>query len=85
MVSRVELAEMIGEALGRTIEAGEMPFDKWAQVAHMPDGLTKEGMMHMFADYNQYGFPGGNALVLRAILGREPRTMKHYIQELAAS
>jgi uncharacterized protein YbjT (DUF2867 family) len=85
MVSRIELAEMIGEALDRTIEAGEMPFDKWAQVAHMPDGLTKEGIMHMFADYDQYGFPGGNALVLRAILGREPRTMKHYIQNLAAS
>jgi hypothetical protein len=26
----------------------------------------------------QYGFPGGNALVLRAILGREPRPLRQY-------
>lgn len=37
----------------------------------------------MYADYNQYGFPGGNALVLQAILGREPRRLQQYIQELA--
>ncbi len=85
MVNRVELAEMMSEALGRTIEADKLPFDKWAQVAHIPDGPTKEGMRHMFADYDQYGFPGGNALVLRAILEREPRTLRQYIQELVAS
>ncbi|WP_262984682.1 hypothetical protein [Nostoc sp. PA-18-2419] len=26
---------------------------------------------------------GGNALVLRAILGQEPRTLRQYIEELA--
>ena len=85
MVNRLEITSMMSEALGRTIEAGELPLDKWAQVAHIPDGSVKEGMMHMFANYDQYGFPGGNALVLRAILGREPRTLRQYIQELAAS
>ena len=83
MVNRLEITSMMSEALGRTIEAGELPFDKWAQVAHIPDGTVREGMRHMFADYDQYGFPGGNALVLRAILGREPRTLRQYIQELA--
>jgi hypothetical protein len=37
----------------------------------------------MFAYYNEHGFPGGNALVLRAILCREPRTLRQYIRELA--
>jgi hypothetical protein len=37
----------------------------------------------MYADYDLYGFPGGNALVLRAILGREPRTLQQYLRELA--
>ncbi len=82
MVNRLEITSMMSEALGRTIEAAEMPFDKWAQVAHIPDGTVKKGMRHMFADYDQYGFPGGNALVLRAILGREPRTLRQYIQKL---
>ena len=82
MLSRVALAEIMSKALGRTIEAGEAPFGPWAEAAHIPNGPAKEGMKKMFADYNQYGFPGGNALVLRAILGREPRTMQQYFDEL---
>ena len=31
MVNRVELAVIMSEALGETIEAGELPFDQWAQ------------------------------------------------------
>lgn len=89
MVNRVELAAMMSEAMaspplgGRTIEAGEPSFDEWAQAARIPDGSRREGMRTMYADYDQYGFPGGNALVLRAILEREPRTLRQYIQELA--
>lgn len=84
MVNRVELAAMMSEVIGRTIEAGEPPFDEWAQAANIPEGSRREGMRTMYADYDRYGFPGGNALVLRAILGREPRTLRQYIQELAS-
>lgn len=83
MVNRVELAAMMSEAIGRTIEAGEPSFDEWAQATHLPEGSRREGMKTMYADYDRYGFPGGNALVLRAILEREPRTLRQYIQELA--
>ena len=85
MVNRLELAVMISNVFKQTIEAGEPPFDEWAQAAHIPVGASREeGMRKMYADYDQYGFPGGNALVLRAILGREPRTLKQYIDYLAA-
>lgn len=83
MVDRVELAAIMSEALGRTIEAGEVSADEWAESAHIPPGPVREGLATMNADYDQYGFPGGNALVLRAILGREPRTLTAYIHELA--
>ncbi len=83
MVNRVEMAAMMSEALGRTIEAGEIPFEEWAQEAHLPAGPLREGLAAMNADYDRYGFPGGNALVLRAILGREPRTLRQYIEEMA--
>lgn len=83
MVNRIELAAIMSAAIKRTIEAGEPPFDEWAQAAHIPEGSTREGLRTMYADYNQYGFPGGNALVLQAILGREPRTLQQYIHELA--
>jgi uncharacterized protein YbjT (DUF2867 family) len=84
MVNRVELVAMMSEAIGHPIEAGEPSFDAWAQAANIPDGSIHEGLKAMYADYEQYGFPGGNALVLRAILGREPRILQQYIQELAS-
>lgn len=83
MVNRVELAAMISEAIGQPIEAGESPFEAWAQAAHIPDGAVREGLRTMYVYYEHYGFPGGNAIVLRSILGREPRTLQQYIQELA--
>ena len=85
MVDRVEIAAMMSDALGRTIEAGEPPFEEWAETVGMPHGPVREGMKRMNADYDLYGFPGGNALVLRAILGREPRTLRQYFQELAGN
>lgn len=83
MFSRIELTAIMSEALGRTIEAGELPFEEWAKMAHIPDGPVREGLKAMYADYNEHGFPGGNAIVLKAILDREPRTLTQYIQELA--
>ena len=83
-VNRVEVAAMMSQALGRTIEAAAPPFDQWAQAAKVPEGPGREGLKRMNAYYDAYGFPGGNGLVLRAILGREPRTLRQYIQELAA-
>jgi uncharacterized protein YbjT (DUF2867 family) len=84
MVNRLELVAMMSEAIEHPIEAGEPTFDEWAQATHIPDGPTREGMRKMYANYDQHGFPGGNALVLRAILGQEPRTLRQYIQELAS-
>ncbi len=84
MVNRIELTAMMSETLGRKIEAGEPSFEEWARKAKISDGPVREGLKRMYADYDQYGFPGGNALVLHAVLGREPRTMRQYIQELAS-
>ncbi len=83
MVDRIELTRMMSEALGRTITPREIPFEEWATQAHIPGGPFREGMQRMYADYAQFGFPGGNALVLRAILGREPRSLEGYFREQA--
>jgi uncharacterized protein YbjT (DUF2867 family) len=82
MVDRMELAAIMSETLGRPIEAGEPSFEQWAQTAHIPEGAIREGMKKMYAHYDRYGFPGGNALVLQAILGREPRRLRQYFHEL---
>lgn len=80
MVDRVELADLVSQVLGRPVEAAETSFAE----APIPAGPTRDAMLRMMASYDRYGFAGGNALVLRAVLGREPRTLRQYVQELAA-
>ena len=78
-----ETAEIIGEVLGRPIAAVQIPLDQFA--AHLPEGPFRDGMTRMMAYYDKHGLPGGNPLVLRSILGREPRSLKDYFRELAAA
>jgi uncharacterized protein YbjT (DUF2867 family) len=85
MFSRVQVATMLSEVLGRRIEAARIDFDEWAEAAKLPEGARRRGMQRLYADYDQYGFHGGNGLTLRAILGREPRSLRQYLRELAAN
>lgn len=77
-----DTAEIIGEVLGREITAVQIPLDRFA--SRLPAGSFRDGMRRMMTHYDQHGLPGGNALVLRAILGREPRSFKDYVRELAS-
>ena len=83
MVDRGEMAEMAGAALGRTVEAGELSPGDWASSSGMPERPLRDGLVRMMKHYDEHGFPGGNALVLRAILGREPGTLQEYFRKLA--
>lgn len=72
---RVEVAALMSEVAGRQLTAED------------PDGLPPgqpEGLMAMFRDYDRFGFHGGNALVLRSILQREPRGLKDFLTELGS-
>jgi uncharacterized protein YbjT (DUF2867 family) len=73
MVDRVEIAQMMSRAAGRSLVAEDMD-----DVPSGPDGLAT-----MFADYDRVGFHGGNSLVLQAILQRPPRSVADFIAELA--
>jgi nucleoside-diphosphate-sugar epimerase len=82
MYNGLEMAALIGDALGKTVEAGEISPENWLQQAHIPPGPLSNGLVAMNEEYDHYGFSGGNGLVLKTILGREPRTVKQFIQEL---
>jgi uncharacterized protein YbjT (DUF2867 family) len=84
MFNRVQVAALISEVLDVKVEAGEVVFDEWAEKARIPEGPMRDGLKRMYADYNQYGFHGGNSLVLKAVLGREPRTLRDFFRELAS-
>lgn len=70
MVDRLEIAELMSHAAGKTLRAVDSPNDA-------PD--QPEGLGAMFTDYDQHGFHGGNSLVLESILQREPRTVADFI------
>jgi uncharacterized protein YbjT (DUF2867 family) len=82
MLDGHETAAIISEVLGRRISAVQIPLDQFA--SQLPEGAFRDGMRRMMAHYDRHGLPGGNPLVLRAILGREPRSLKDYFTELAA-
>jgi uncharacterized protein YbjT (DUF2867 family) len=77
-----DTAAIISEVLGRPITAVQISLDEFA--SRLPEGPFREGMRRMMAHYDKHGLPGGNALVLRSILGREPRSLKDYFRELAS-
>jgi len=83
--SLVDLAELMSVALGKTVQAGDIPTDQWAEKAQIPPGELRDGLIAMYKEYNQYGFSGGNSLVLETILSRKPRTVEQFIQELKNS
>ena len=74
---------MMSEASGQKVEAREIHFDDWANSHGIREGFFRQGLRRMYEDYNEHGLPGGNALALKCILGREPRTLAQYFQELA--
>ncbi|SDT68262.1 Uncharacterized conserved protein YbjT, contains NAD(P)-binding and DUF2867 domains [Mucilaginibacter mallensis] len=82
MFSRVDLAELMSKKSGKTIVAKDMPVDEWAKEVKIPPGELREGLITMNKEYDQYGFSGGNALVLETILGRHAHTVPQFINEL---
>jgi len=82
MFSRVDLAGLMGKRLGKTVIAKDMPVDEWAKHVPIPPGELREGLIAMNREYDQYGFSGGNSLVLETILGRQAHTVPQFIEAL---
>jgi uncharacterized protein YbjT (DUF2867 family) len=82
-VSREDIVRMMSDALGREITTRTQPVEEW-NAENMPEiPFLRDAFAGIDRFYSRYGFPGGNDLVLRTILGREPRTIRAYIAELA--
>jgi uncharacterized protein YbjT (DUF2867 family) len=84
VISREDIIAMMTEALGRRITTRTQPIDQWNEENMPPDPVLRNAFSDIDKFYSRYGFPGGNDLVLRTILGRPPRTMTAYIDELAS-
>jgi uncharacterized protein YbjT (DUF2867 family) len=77
-LDRREIAALISEVLGRPVKAATAD-QKTAAAGSGPGAAALEKMFHW---YDHQGLRG-NALTLRALLGREPRTLRDFFEELA--
>lgn len=84
-LNRKDVAALIGDILGRPIEAARLQLDASPPVpGDSAQARQLAAMKPMFDWYDKHSLLG-SALTLRAILGREPRTLRSYFEELAAS
>lgn len=74
-----QVAAIASNVLGRPIKAVEVIPNP--DMPGLPQGVAQR-MKKMIAHYDRYGLPGGNSLILEAILRREPRTLSDYFREL---
>lgn len=82
MPNREDIARIMSDVLDRSIQAAEPSFEEWAAKARSPYDQAQMQLLKMYEFYGAHGAPG-NSLTLRAILGRGPRTLRNYIEELA--
>ncbi len=78
-LNRHDVAALMGEVLGRKVEAAKLDAGKALKDAG--DDEQTAAIQPMFEWYDRHGLPG-NAVILRSLLGREPRTLRSYFQEL---
>ena len=75
----------MSEVLGRRIEAAAPDFSTWVSNAKLPyDDGQKAELASMYAYYDRHDLVG-NGVTLRAILGREPRTVRQFFADLATN
>ena len=81
--TRKQVAVMMSDALDKEVVSAQIGFEEWADRAKIPAGSLREGLRVMYDRYNRFGFRGGNELVLKTILLREPNMLQDYIVELS--
>ena len=81
-LNRVDVAGIMGGVLGKTVEVGTVNPARVAGEKQAQDDKHADGMRRMIAWYDRHPLLG-NPLTLHAILGREPRMLKAYFEELA--
>ena len=80
ILDRNDVAKLMGEVLGREIKAAKINLPPSGDTSQSADD-PQAAMRHMTEWYDTHGLLG-NSLPLHAILGREPRRLKTYFEEL---
>ena len=81
-LDRHGMAALMGEVLGGKVEAATPSFDEWVKKANVPHDESQMAELKAMYDWYDAHSLLGNPLTLRAILGREPRTLRAFFEEL---
>lgn len=86
-LTHAEMAGHVGEALGRDVRAEPRSLDDWRAAAEKRGASAYfiDAYSRMCAHYDAHGFPGGNPLVLQALLGRAPTTYPDFAKAFVAA
>jgi uncharacterized protein YbjT (DUF2867 family) len=86
-LTRVEMAEIWSNVLGRPVRATTLPIDTYMALPHWKgrDPQEMEILRSMFTEFDQHGAPGGNWRVLGLLLGREPTSYETFARRFAAA
>jgi NAD(P)H dehydrogenase (quinone) len=85
-LSHAEMAAALAASWGRPVRAEKRDPDEWAiwAKAHGWSAWSIAAYRKMCAHYDAHGYPGGNPVVLSAILGRAPGGFAAFIDRFVA-
>jgi len=81
-LSQLEVADTLGEALGRPVRVEEEPVEQWAERASGLGTYQRETLIAMFRHYARHGL-AGNPRALGWLLGRAPATLAEFAGRMA--
>lgn len=83
-ITRDDMVRLMSGALGREIMTQTIPIGEWDGGSVSHDPAMHKAFLNFARFYDEFGLPGGNDLILRSILKREPRAISSYISELSS-
>ncbi len=86
-LTHAEMAAVISEEWGKPVRAAKRDFAEWTDWAcrHGWRPWSIEAYLKMCRHYDAHGYPGGNPLVLTAILGRAPGGFRAFVRRFLAA
>jgi uncharacterized protein YbjT (DUF2867 family) len=82
-LSQLEIADTLGDALGRPVRVEEEPVETWAASASGLGAYQRDTLIAMFRHYARHGL-AGNPHVLTGLLGRPPTTLAAFAKRAAS-
>jgi uncharacterized protein YbjT (DUF2867 family) len=84
-----DIASIVSDVVGREVRAEKVAFETFVQrspwfAAQASEPYTREGIQRMFDYYDRFGFRGGSPAALGAILGREPTSLRQFLEQYAS-